>query len=306
MAFKTNMTTTSELDQHLITAFDAEFIISAENTLTKGLPSLCTIRRAGEVKDFQFAVYSKLSRITSALTEDTEATRQQMSDASVTLTPAEYGTAVMRTKLNSLQSAGQIDLAAARLVATNMRESIEGLMVVCGEAGTNELTVNASNEASTTAGNVLTAAFVKKEFNKLRRAGIPGPYYAVAHNDVIYDLQVTTGTQGWTEINMYADPSAILDNEIGRFGGFTWIDSPLVTVNTDAGSGTVDTYHTQFFGYNAFGYAESEMPGGTLTGPFDNLGRFVDLGWYGVLDFGLVDTNAHWLVTSSSSIGTNS
>ena len=211
----------------------------------------------------------------------------------------------MKTRLNSLQSAGQIDLAAARLTAVNMRESIEGLMVLAGEAGTNELTVNASGESSSTAGNIMTAAFVKKAKNKLVRAGIPGPYYAVGHDDIIFDLQATTGTQGWTEIALYADPSSVLDNEIGRFGGFNWIDSPLVTVNTDAGNSAVDTYHTQFFGYNAFGYSESEEPGGVISGPFDNLGRFVDVGWYGVFVFGLVDTNAHYLVTSASSIGTN-
>ena len=89
------------------------------------------------------------------------------------------------------------------------------------------------------------------------------------------------------------------------FGGFRWISSPLVSINTDAGSGAVDTYHTQFFGYNAFGYAESQTPGGTLTGPFDKLGRFVNIGHYGVYDFGIVDSNAHWLVTSASSIGSN-
>ena len=97
-----------------------------------------------------------------------------------------------------------------------------------------------------------------------------------------------------------------MQNEIGMLGGFRIISSPLVSVNTDAGNSTVDTYHSQFYGFNAFGYAESDAPGGVISGPFDNLGRFVDVGWYGVYEFGLVDTNAHWLVTSASSIGSNS
>lgn len=306
MAFTTNMSTTTQLDKHILTAMDAEFIISAEKTMTKGLPSLATIKRSEKVKSFEFTIYSKLTRQTSALTEDEDVTSEAMADSSVTITPAEYGKVITTTKLVNLQSGGVPDIAAARLAATNMAESVEARQVIVGEAGTNELIVGQTAESSVTASNVITAAYVKRMFNKLRRAGIQGPYYAIGHNDVIYDLQLESGSQGWTEISNYADPTSVLDNEIGMFGGFHFIDSPLVTINSDAGSGSVDTYHTQFFGYNAFGYAESEAPHGTLTGPFDKLGRFVNIGWMGVYQFGIIDTNAHWILTSASSIGENS
>ena len=306
MAFTNNMSTTTELDNHILTAMDVEFIISAENTMTKGLPSLATIKRDGQAKSFEFTIYSKLTRQTTALTEEDDVTSEQMSDSSVTITPAEYGNAVTTTKLVNLQSGGVPDLAAARLVSANMSESMENLMVIRGEAGTNELIVGQTAESSITASDVLTHAYIKRAYNKLKRAGIPGPYYAVAHNDVIYDIQNATGTQGWTEIMNYADPEQILENEIGMFGGFRWIDSPFVTVNTDAGSGSVDTYHTQFFGFNAFGYAESQAPDLVISGPFDKLKRFVNIGWFGVYEFGLIDSNAHWIVTSASSIGSNS
>ena len=29
------------------------------------------------------------------------------------------------------------------------------------------------------------------------------------------------------------------------------------------------------------------------------------IGWYGVYEFGLVDTDAHWIVTSASTVGAN-
>lgn len=306
MAFKVNMSTTTQLDKHLIQLYDELFIISAENTLAKGIPTLATIKRSGQVKSWDFTIYSKLTVQTSALTEDSEPDREQMSDSNVVITPAEYGNVVMPTKLADLQSGGQATRAAIRLAGINMKESIEKKMILVGEAGTNEIIVNQASEGSLTASDVLTANYVKMAYNKLQRAGIPSPYYAIAHPDVIYDLISETGEGSWLDTLRYTDSIPILNNEIGMFGGFRWISHPLVTVNTDAGAAGVDTYHTQFFGYNAFGYAESETPHGVVTGPFDNLGRFVDIGWYGVYEFGLVDTNAHWIVTSASSIGANS
>jgi len=304
MAFTTNMSGTAQLADRLITVYSNEFIVSAENTLTKGLPSLATQKLEGKWKTASFTIYSKLTVQSSALTEDTDPTSEAMADTAATITPAEYGNVTTTTALVRAQSGGMVDIAAVRLAAVNMAESIEYKMILVGEAGSNELTVNASGEGSTTAGNVLTHAFVKQAYNKLRRAGIPGPYIAVAHSDVIFDLQAATGTQGWTEISNYADPQSVLANEIGTFGGFRWIESPLVTINADAGSSAVDTYHTQFFGYNAFGYCESQAPNGVITSS-DKLARFVNVGWFGIYEFGIIDSNAHWIVTSASSVGSN-
>jgi hypothetical protein len=88
------------------------------------------------------------------------------------------------------------------------------------------------------------------------------------------------------------------------FGGFRVIESPLVTINADAGAGAVDTYHSQFYGQNAFGYVQSEAPHPTIA-QNDKMNRFYHIGWYGVYEFGIVDANAHTLVTSASSIGSN-
>jgi|GEM_PF-1210990 len=305
MSFKTNMSDTTALDAHLITAYELEFLISAEYTLTKGLASLADREFEGMVKTHSFPIYTKLTKVSSALTEDTEATREAMSDTAFTITPLEYGKPVMTTKLANLQSGGIPNLAAARLVANNMRESIEYIMILAGEAGTNEIIVTQAAESSLTASDIMTAADWKRPINKFRRTGIQGPFWAVSHDDILYDLRAETGTQGWTENALYADADSVLANEVGMFGGHRVIDSPLVTINADAGNAAVDSYHTQFFGNGAFAYSESEEPHGLLSGPFDNLARFLDFGWYGVFAYGLVDTNAHYVVTAASSLGTN-
>lgn len=305
MAFTTNMSTTTQLDAHLITMYENEFLISAENTLTAGLPSLATQQFDGQAKTFTFPIYSKQTVITSALTQDTDVTSVAMADAPVAFTPLEYGNAITTTKLAVVQSGGLPAVAAVRLMGVNMRESVEKLMVLIGEAGTNEITAHASGEGSMTSTNILSPTLVKRAHNKLVRAGIPGPYYMVAHDDVLYDLKNDTGTDSWTEINTYTNRVEVVNNEIGMFGGFRVIHSPQTTVNADAGSSTTDSYHTQCFGQNAFGYAASVSPNGVISGPFDKLQRFANIGWYGIFVFGLVDTAAHWLITSASSIGNN-
>jgi len=284
MAFDANLSGTTELADRLITLYDNEFIISAENTFTKGLPSLATIKRQALAKTISFTVYSKLTVQTTGLTEDNEMTSESMVDTAKTLTPVEYGNVVTKTNLVQLQSGGMVEPASVRLAAINMSESIEKIQIVAGEAGTNELTVNASGEASTTATDIITPVFVQKAYNKLKRSGIPeipgtGSYIAVAHEDVLYDLKAGTASNTWTDVNKYADPTTVLRNEIGMYGGFRWVSSPLVTINTDAGSAAVDTYHTQFFGFNAFGYGESQAPGGRMS-LGGKLNRFVHTGWW--------------------------
>ena len=305
MAWKTNMSGTTELADRLVQVYYQQFIVSAADTLTKGLPSLATFKEGISGKAEEFTIYAKLTKQTSALTEDIEKTPEAMSDSKVTITPVEYGNAISQTKLVQLQSGGMTQLAAFKLTGINMRESVEYKMILMGEAGSNELIVTQAAEGSLTASDIMTSAQVQKAYNKLDRAGIPQPYWAYAHPDVLYDLRTETNDGGWIDVKQYQNPDEIVNNELGMFGGFRWINGPLATINANAGNSNVDTYHTQFFGENAFGYCESETPDLVIVPPSDNLARFYNIGWYGVYEFGLVDTNAHWMVTSASTVGAN-
>lgn len=304
MALYTNMTSDAELDDAVKAVYDAEFVIAAERTLSNDLTSLCTVQRKIEGGSDVFTVYGALTVQTSALTEDTDS-REQASDSAVTITPAEYGNAVTQTRLAELKSGGRNSLALIRLAAKNMRESMDKIMIAVGEAGSNVTIVGQTAEASVTAANIITADEIRKQKAIMEAAGVAPPYYCVIHPHVFYDLKKETGDEAFVKALHYADPQAILSGEYGMFDGFRFIVSGQVTVNADAGSGAVDTYHTQFFGNNAFGYVESQEPGGQITGPFDVHGRFLNIGWYGVFSYGLVDTTAHRVLTSASSMGSN-
>jgi N4-gp56 family major capsid protein len=299
-------TGTVALDAHLITAYQSMFLIEQEN-LAVGLDSLCTVKFEPFAKTISFPKYSGLAVATTPLTELEDVTSVACVDAPITVTPVEQGNPVTRTLLVNVQSGGIPDMAIPRLIGKNMRESLETLMIKVGEAGSNEITVNATNEATTAAGDVLTALHVKRARNKLARVGAQKPWSCIIHPDVLHDLLAETGAQGWTEVSARAGQEnyRVFTSTVPAFAGFTFYETPLVTVNTDVGAGAVDTYHTQFFGYNAFGKAVSVEPHLTYTGPYDKLGRFINFGWYGIFKYGLVDTDYHWIITSSSSVGSN-
>jgi N4-gp56 family major capsid protein len=304
MAFVANQSGTTELADRLVQIYNQQFIISGN--LTNGIQSLCTQRDSINGKAEEFVIYTKLTKQTTALTEDNDTPSEAMSDTKITITPAEYGNVVSRTNLVDLQSGGMVTMAAYELAGFNARESVENKMILVGEAGANEIIVTQAAEASLAATNILTAQYVNRAFNKLKRVGIPGPYYALAHSDVIFDIKADAGTGNFLSVNQYNPDGrlTILDNEVGYFGGFRWIESPLVTINADAGAGAVDTYHTQFFGYNAFGYVESQAVHPTLV-TNDKQQRFYHIGWLGCYEFGIVDSNAHWIVTSAATLGAN-
>ena len=309
----TTLTDKAVLDKSQVEQWKEGVILLAKeaNYFGSGSP-LVTQRQDGDASIATFLKFSQLSNGSSALTDGVEVTSESVTDAEVNLTLAEYGNVVTTTSLGHIVTGGRLNPAAAELVGQNMGTSMDKIAIAIGEAGTNEITVNASGEASTTSSDIITDTFIDKAYNKLRRANImplvDGLYGAVMHPDVVYDLKAATSAGDWYDLSKYTNPEIVNRSMFTRFKGFLIYESSNVTINADAGSSAVDTYHSQFFGYNAFGYAQSasKPPSPTLVEGTDKLNRFVHLGWYGVFAYGLVDTNAHWLVTSASTVGSNS
>ena len=132
-------------------------------------------------------------------------------------------------------------------------------------------------------------------------------FVALMHPDIVSDLRNVAAAGDWVDVAKYSNLQLVLQNEVGFFKGFKIIEDANVTINTDAGSTTTDTYHSIFMGYNALGYAESvsNAPHPTLVGETDKLNRFAHFGWYGVFKYGIIEQNAIWVVTSASSFGSN-
>lgn len=304
MAFTTNMTGTTQLDESIVELYDQQFLIAAAEMGV--MDQFVTLKRDIGAKSIAITKYANLALATTPLDEDDDVTSEAVSDSDVVLTPAEHGNAVTTTKLANLQTGGKADLAAAKLVGINQGRTLDKLAILAAEASSNVLTVDGGAESALTASDVMTGTFLGKLYNKLARANVAplsdGHYVAVMHDDVIHDIRESSG---WMDVAKYADAMAVLKNEVGIYKGFRIVMDNLVTINADAGDTAVDTYHTLCMGFNALGKAVSQDPMLKFTGPFDKLGRFINIGWHGVLQYKIVDQDALWIGTTASSVGAN-
>lgn len=303
----TNLSGTAQVDNSAVEAFAQQFIIAAGQEAV--MDQFVTVKEEIGAKSIEFTKYAQLALATTALNEREEITSEAMSDSQILLTPAEYGNAVTKTALASLQSGGKVDAAAARLVGINMGRTLDKLAVLAGEASTNTLTPDGSAEAALEADDIMSASFLNKLYNKLARASVApiaeGMYVAILHDDVIYDLRNSSGAGSWQDIAKYGSSEAVLKNEVGMLGGFRIVRNNHCTITTDAGALAVDTYRGLFMGFNALGKAVSQKEQMVLTGPFDKLARFVHVGWKGCVQYKIVDQDAIYMGITASSVGSN-
>jgi N4-gp56 family major capsid protein len=307
MPFTTNLSGTTQVDDSIILAYDQQFIVAAAQEQV--MDQFASYKASFGAKSIEFPKYAQLSLATTALDEVEDVTSEAMSDSQILLQPLEYGKVVTTTKLASLQTGGKADLAAARLVGINMGRTLDKLAITALEASSNSVTVDGGLESALTAGDVMTVSFLNSLYNKLARASIAplsdGMFVAIMHDDVIHDLRNSAGAGSWQDINKYSRPESVLMNEVGMLCGFKIIRDNHITVSADAGDAAVDTYKTLCMGFNALGKAVSSEPKMVLSGPFDKLGRFVNVGWHAALKYGIIDQDALWSGITASSVGAN-
>lgn len=310
MAFTTNMSGTVALDNNSILAFDQAFILEAEQGQVLDA-NIVDVMEMIDAKSFSFPKYGALTPTATPLTELDDVTSEAMSDTEVILTPAEYGNVVTTTLLSNLQSGGRTNVGAAALAGRNAARSQDLLaMSVMDAGGTEVLPDGVASEAALAATDVVDGAFLEKVYNSLARGSIPfsadGMYVAVMHDDCISDIREDSAAGGgWTDINKYSQVDRLLRNEVGMYKGFRIIRQNDATLTADGGAATVDSYRSYFLGFNGLGKAISKPVGLTVTGPFDKLGRFLNIGWHGCYGYSLVDTDAVRVGVTASSRGAN-
>lgn len=261
-----------------------------------------------------FTIYGNLAAATGELSDEySDVTRVPMSETQKTVALKEYGNVVTLTSKLRVTSLDNVDLSAARVVGANMGDSIDLVARAAFDAqtGADYVTVSGGKaKGALEATDTITAADFRTMYNKLDRADVPrldgGFYVAVLHPDVAHDLRAETGAGSWRAPREYAEPGAVFNGEIGEFEGFRVVTTTNASVEADAGSGTVDVYSSYFLGYQAVAYAEGVAPELRITGPFDNLGRTLNFGWYALAGFGELRPEALHKFFSASSVGENS
>lgn len=258
----------------------------------------------------KFAFWTEMTRITSSLSETIDPDAVALASTLVTITPAEYGNAILLTrKLRAQTLLTGFDQNGANLVSYNMVDSIDTLARVALDEGGTADYVTGTTEIEQVAGSKATAALVRQKHAELAGDSVlpfAGEMYAaLIHPDVGYDIKSETGDGAWLAPHIYVDVANVYNNEMGSFAGFRFIETPRAKLNADGGSSTVDTYTSYFMGSEALGEVET-IPGSTVLGPVtDKLMRFQPLGWYSFVGFDTVREAALQRLISSSSIGSN-
>lgn len=306
MPFTTNLTGVTQVDDSLVTAFDqAVWVEYGQNNVTD---ALITKKVEINAKTINMPKYARVAVATTALTETDDVVSTALADTKVTFTPLEYGNAFTITSLASFQTGGLVDMAAAALVGENWASTMDALAIQAMDASTNSYIIAGTAEGSVTAGQVASDVFLNYFYNKLARknvASINGAYVMVAHDDVITDLRASSAVGSWQDVVKYSAPGEALNNEVGMFKGFKVVRNNRSTFADQTGAGLVDIYNSYFLGRNSLGKAISKPGSVVLTGPFDKLNRFYNVGWYEVSKTQILDQDAIWMGRCASSVGTN-
>lgn len=270
-----------------------------------------------------FRFFTDLAAAVTPLSEAVDVDAVAMADSTVTLTLAEYGNAVISTRLARGTAYIPFNPVAANVIGFNAGVSINTLAGNVLKAGTNVryATGGATTPTSRTTvetDDILTAHDVRRARADLVGANVQrinGSYVSFIHPDVAIDLREETGADGWLQPANYSAAERRWNGDIGMFEGFRFIETPtgFVFVNASNGSGAggnIDVYRTVFLGQQALAKTWSRTESGPMpqvrpSPVTDKLWRFVPIGWYWLGAYGIFRQAAVRAVESTSSIANN-
>jgi N4-gp56 family major capsid protein len=301
--FTVGISGTAVLDDSIVQEFTTEFIV--EYNQVNVMDQFVEFAQELNSKSISMPRYSLLSVDEGALTEKEDPDSSPMADSEILITPLEYGKVITATSLADIQTAGRASRAAVRLIGQNMASARNVHATRALEATSNVLTPGGTAEASLVATDVMSSTLLNKVYNKLARANVPklagNAYVAFMHDDTITDIRASAD---WVDVAKYSNAMAVLSNEVGMFRGFRIITNNDGLITADAGAAAVDTYRSTFLGANGLGLAQSKVPQIVFTST-DKLNRMMNVGWYGVYKYSIIEPAAVYKTITASSVGAN-
>lgn len=303
-------TDTSALAGLVKAAYDryVEFSLRSQ-PLFRNLADKRPVQQAMPGSSVVFSLYQDLAAATSTLTETTDPDAVSLSNVNtVTVTLNEYGNAVLNTRKLGEFAFSEVDPAVANIVAYNMADSIDKIVVSKLITGTNVIySGSATATSGVTAAMTLGGAQIRKAVAKLR-AGNAVPregmlYAAYTHPETAHDLRSETGALAFEDIRKYTDPNVgnILNAVTGVLGGAYIVETPRAYTATD-GASSAKVYRTIIAGQQALAEATAVEPGIILGPVVDKLMRFRPVSWYSLQGWEIFRQAALYRIESGSSI----
>jgi N4-gp56 family major capsid protein len=292
------------------TAYDryVEFALRSQ-PLFRNLADKRPVQQAMPGSSVVFSLYNDLALATTALTEAVDPDSVAISDVStVSVTLNEYGNVVLNLRKLGELSFADVDPAIANIVAFNMADSIDKIVVDKLITGTNVLySGDAVSTVTVDAADTLGGAQIRKAVAKLRTAkAVPKDgmlYAAYVHPEAAHDLRSETGSLSFEDIRKFTDPnvSNLLSLSTGVYGGAYFIETPRAYVDTD-GASSAKVYRTLICGQQALAEATAVEPGVVIGNVVDKLMRQRPIGWYSLQGWSLYRQEAMYRIESGSSI----
>lgn len=189
-------------------------------------------------------LYNDLTAATSTLSETVDPDAVALATPNqVVVTLNEYGNAVVTTRKLQLFSLADVDPAVANIVAYNMADSIDKLVMTELRGGTNVRYSGNATSTATVGGSVdatvdtIKAADIRFAVAKLRaQNAVPRKgslYWVGIHPEVAHDLRAETGGASWRNPHEYQSNQEIWAGEIGQFEGAYFVESNRLYVTGD-------------------------------------------------------------------------
>jgi N4-gp56 family major capsid protein len=248
-----SLTTTSSISNLVQAAYD-QYVRMALRSIPvmRSLADVKPVQQAMPGSSVVFSIYSDLAQATSTLTESADVSSIALGNPSqVTVTLAEYGSAVSTTKKLNLTSFNDVDSALADIIAYNAADSIDNVVgqVLC--AGTNVIYGNGpSGTVPTSSATVLpvdtiTTADIRNAVVTLRtNKALPriGELYAAyLHPRQSADLRAESGTGGFQELTKYVERTPFTAGAVGVLEGAFVVETPRVLNGLGLSAGIATT-----------------------------------------------------------------
>jgi N4-gp56 family major capsid protein len=151
----------------------------------------------------------------------------KMSFANFAFGGKQKGNVVAITDLAAIFSPFDLYSQASEKLAWNAVEAIEDSILAAITADADALTLTATG----------FAPGVIEIVTQMKRREVPmfsdGTYHAFAAPETLAKIMSETGELGWTDAMKYADPSAILNGEMGKFRGIRFMETTRLDGATD-------------------------------------------------------------------------
>jgi N4-gp56 family major capsid protein len=235
-----SLTTTSSISNLVQAAYD-QYVRMALRSIPvmRSLADVKPVQQAMPGSSVVFSIYSDLAQATSTLTESSDVSSIALGNPSqVTVTLAEYGSAVSTTKKLNLTSFNDVDSALADIIAYNAADSIDNVVgqVLC--AGTQVVYANGPSGTVPTASSgilpvdTITTADIRNAVVTLRtNKALPriGELYAAyLHPRQSADLRAESGTGGFQELTKYVERTPFTAGAVGVLEGAFVVETPRV------------------------------------------------------------------------------